>query len=102
MPGAASAFFGMTPILYLRLAEADRIRYGAQAEREGKALGAWLREAAEEKLARARRGALGTVEELDRFFAACDARETGREPDWREHRAVIERSRSGGSDPDSA
>jgi len=88
----------MTTRIHILVDEADKIRYRTQAEREGKSLGAWLREAADEKLAAVYEPALETVEELDRFFAACDARETGTEPDWDQHRAVIERSRTEGLD----
>lgn len=86
----------MSSRIHILVDEADKIRYRTQAEREGKSLGAWLREAAEEKLAAVEDAALETVDELDRFFAACDARETGTEPDWEEHRAVIVRSRTEG------
>ena len=82
------------------LDEAEKERFRRQAEREGKSLAAWLRDAAREKLAAAeRRPAIETVEELRAFFASCTSREKRREPDWDEHRRVIERSiRSGASD----
>ena len=35
-----------------------------------------------------------TVEELRAFFSACDRREEGREPDWQDHLAVAEASKS--------
>jgi hypothetical protein len=35
---------------------------------------------------------ISSVRELRAFFKACDLRETGREPDWQEHRQVIEAS----------
>ena len=83
--------------IHIVLPEPDKLRYAAQASREGKSLGAWLREAAEEKLREARpRVRLDTLEDLQAFFAACSARETGREPDWEEHLRVIERSRTEG------
>lgn len=86
--------------IHVPLDEAEKERFRRQAEREGKSLAAWLRDAAREKLAAAeRRPAIESVEELRAFFAACTARETRREPDWEEHRRVIERSaRSGASD----
>lgn len=37
---------------------------------------------------------MDTVEELRAFFSACDCREEGREPDWQDHLAVIEASKS--------
>lgn len=85
--------------IHILLDEADKARYRRQAEREGMSLGAWLREAAEEKLAAAEAArAIRSVEDLRAFFADCDRREARPEPDWREHRRVIERSRSEGLD----
>ena len=92
----------LTPVdpvsrIHIVLPEDDKARYAAQAAREGKSLGAWLREAAEAKLQNARpRVPLSTLEELRAFFAECNARETGREPDWDEYRRIIERSRTEG------
>lgn len=87
----------MTARIHILVEQAEKARYRQQAEREGKSLGAWLREAAEEKLAAAashRR--IETAEELERFFAECDDREARPEPDWTEHEKVIERSRGRG------
>ena len=87
----------MTTRVHILIDEADKARYRQQAEREGKSLGAWLREAAEERLrASQEHRSLRTRAELEGFFAECDAREPDREPDWAEHRAVIERSRGQG------
>jgi hypothetical protein len=81
--------------------EDERERFRREAERMGVTLSAWLREAAREKLrAGAHARSLRSREALQAFFTACDEREgdAGPEPDWREHRAVIERSiRSGTS-----
>ncbi len=83
--------------IHIVLPEPHKARYAAQAAREGKSLGAWLREAAETKLRESRSGTrLETLDQLEAFFAECDARETGREPDWEEHLKVIERSRTEG------
>lgn len=70
--------------------ESAKIRYQAQAEREGKSLGQWLREAADVKLEAARPRKL-TVEELKAFAARCDARHPpgAREPDWAEAKRLI-------------
>ena len=70
--------------------ESAKIRYQAEAEREGKSLGQWLRDAADEKLAVAR-PRLFTVEELEAFAAECDARHPpgAREPDWSETKRLI-------------
>jgi hypothetical protein len=87
------------PRIHVILDEVDKARFRRQAEREGKSLGAWLREAAEEKLATAsdaRR--IESLEDLEAFFAKCDDRETRPEPEWAEHRRVIGRSRLTGLD----
>ena len=86
--------------IHVPLDDAEKERFRQQAEREGKSLAAWLRDAARDKLAAAqRRPALETRQQLSAFFAACTARETAREPEWDEHRRVIERSiRSGAAD----
>lgn len=86
----------MTTRIHLVVDEADKERFRRQAAREGKSLSAWLREAARERLRRGEEPALDTPEALEAFFAACDERESGTEPDWDEHEAAIARSvRSG-------
>ena len=83
--------------IHILLDDAEKARYRRQADREGKSLGAWLREAAEEKLTAAEsRSRIGSVEELSRFFRTCDDRETQPEPDWEEHQKVMGRSRTEG------
>jgi hypothetical protein len=85
--------------VHVLLDDAEKARYRAQAAREGKSLGAWLRAAAEERLgAAAMHRDLRSRRSLEQFFAECDGREAGEEPDWEAHRAVIERSRTGGLD----
>jgi hypothetical protein len=86
--------------IHIPIDEAEHQRFRRQAEREGKSLAAWLRDAARERLAAAeRRPRMDSLEELRAFFAGCAARERGREPDWDEHRRVIEQSvRSGAAD----
>lgn len=88
----------MTTRIHVLMDEASKARYRRQAEREGKSLGAWLREAAEEKLAAAAETRIASVEDLEGFFAACDARETSPEPDWAQHLRVIRASRTRGLD----
>ena len=79
------------------LDESEQEHFRQQALREGLSLSAWLRQAGQERL-RSRRGRrLSTQRELRDFFRAVDAREKGREPDWDEHLAVIDRSRASGS-----
>ncbi len=75
----------------------EKERFRRQAAREGKSLSAWLREAARSWLARHAAPRLDTVEELQSFFDACDERETHPEPDWTEHRRMIERSARSGA-----
>ncbi|MDZ7670547.1 MAG: hypothetical protein U5Q16_14430 [Gammaproteobacteria bacterium] len=77
----------------------DRDRYVHQARREGLSLSAWLRAAAEDRLNRqAQAGKFESVEDLQAFFVACDTRAgDGEEPDWAEHRSVIEASRRRGA-----
>lgn len=82
--------------IHILVREADKARYRHQAEREGVSLGAWLREAAEEKLASARARRFLSVGELRTFFASRDEQEARREPEWDEHCRVIERSKKPG------
>jgi len=74
--------------------ETAKIRYQAQAEREGKSLGQWLREAADERLAATRRRKF-TLEELKAFAAKCDARHPpgATEPDWPEIKKMLVETR---------
>lgn len=80
--------------------EAEREAFRAQAAAEGASLSEWLREAGRERLEQRRPAELRTEQDLRDFFAACDDRESGREPDWNEHLEAIERSRADGR-PDS-
>ncbi|MDE2782545.1 MAG: hypothetical protein OXK77_06290 [Gemmatimonadota bacterium] len=77
--------------------ESAKMAYRTQARREGKSLGEWLREAADEKLAAARPRKF-TVEELREFAARCDARHPpgAREPDWPEIKRIIAESKIAG------
>ena len=74
--------------------ETAKIRYQAQARREGKSLGEWMREAADDKLSSARPRRV-TLEELREFAAKCDAMHPpgSREPDWPEIKRIIAESR---------
>ncbi|UCC71507.1 MAG: antitoxin [Gemmatimonadota bacterium] len=88
----------MSVRIHIVLDEAEKERFRRRAELEGKTLAAWIREAAREKLAAGEGGRkLETREELRAFFASCDRRETVREPDWEDHRRVIERSKGSAS-----
>jgi hypothetical protein len=87
----------VTERIHLLVDPSDKERYRRAAERVGKTLSVWLREAAEEKWSAARdERPLASREDLTSFFAHCDEREQGREPDWPSHRAVIEESIASG------
>jgi len=74
--------------------EAERETFRRLAEERGQSLSAWLREAGRRREAeQTARPAFSDAAALETFFAACDERETGREPDWEDHRERIERSR---------
>lgn len=87
----------MTTRIHIVVDEAEKERFRHQAAREGKSLSAWLREAARTRLARRDSSSLDTAESVRSFFEECDEREHGAEPDWREHRRVIERSKRTGA-----
>ena len=88
----------MAERIHILIDAGEKERYRRMAEKEGKTLSAWLRDAAEEKLMWAEgREELGSREELRAFFDACDRRERGREPDWEDHLRVIGRSREAGA-----
>jgi hypothetical protein len=90
----------MATRIHLVLEEEEKARLEGAARREGMTLSAWLREAAREKLADAGPKSLNSLGELNAFFAECDRREKGREPDWEAHRKVIEASKgAGAADP---
>jgi hypothetical protein len=68
------------------------------ARREGMSLNAWPRAAGLERAAKQQgERRFRDLRALDAFFAECAARETGREPDWQEHRAAIAGSFSRGN-----
>jgi len=73
------------------LDEEEAARIKSQARKESKSMSAWLREAGMEKLERSTgKDRLDTPEDLNAFFASCDKRERGEEPDWEEHKALIQ------------
>jgi hypothetical protein len=80
------------------LGEQEREEFRRLAKRHGMSLSAWLREAGREKAA-----AVDSEERIDSkqalrdFFSKCDQRERGREPEWEEHRRVIDRSKRSGA-----
>lgn len=74
----------------------EREAFRRAAAREGLSLSDWLRRAARARLQAAGRAPLQSVEELRAFFRECQQRESGVEPEWAQHRAVIEESRASG------
>ncbi|MGH9324671.1 MAG: antitoxin [Vicinamibacteria bacterium] len=85
--------------IHIVVDEVEKERFRQRAEREGKSLSSWLRDAAREKLeVEPDRLELDTEVKLRAFFAGCDALQEGqgREPEWEEHLQVIEASRRSG------
>lgn len=83
----------MSERIHIAVEATDKERYRQIAEREGKTLSVWLREAAEEKWAGSQhRQPLASRADLEAFFTRCDESESGEEPDWDAHRRVIEES----------
>ena len=78
------------------MGELEREAFREAAAREGLSLSDWLRRAARSRLAAVEPPQLDSVERLRAFFDECDMRESGVEPDWHEHREVIEASKAGG------
>jgi hypothetical protein len=76
--------------------EIEREAFRQAAAREDLTLSDWLRRAARDRLESASLPELSTVETLRAFFQECDAREQGHEPDWQQHRTVIEESKAKG------
>ncbi len=80
----------------------DKLRWEGQASREGMSLGAWLREAAEARYRAAQFDApFESAEDVRGFFDHVDRTLDRRlpEPDWEEHRRVLDASRRSGLDP---
>ena len=80
--------------IHVIVTEAQKVRYQGQAAREGKSLGAWLREAAEERISRPSGRRFGTPEELRTYLEGCWERAAAgggpdREPDWEETKKLI-------------
>jgi len=78
------------------LDEIEREAFRQAAANDGLSLSDWLRRAARERLEQHREPALSSAEDLRAFFQDCDEREQGLEPDWQQHRAVIEESKARG------
>jgi hypothetical protein len=89
----------MAARVHLLLDPRERDAFRARATADGTTLSEWLREAARERLARTGPPRITSLADLDRFFAERTAAESGTEPDWDEHLAVMERSRRDGLEP---
>lgn len=89
----------MSSRIHIVVDRREREAFRARAAAEGVTLSEWLREAARERLRSDRPAAISSVADLDRFFAERVAAEVGREPDWSEHLAVMDRSRRGDLEP---
>jgi hypothetical protein len=75
----------------------ERELFRRLARQRGLSLSAWLRDAAlKQSAAESEVPRVRSVEDLRAFFAECDAREVGREPDWEEHLAALDSSRRDG------
>ena len=82
----------------LIIPDADREQFVRQARREGLTFSAWLRAAAHERLRTNRRSfGFENMEALEDFIAYCDSLPgPEREPDWEEHLAVLNESKTRG------
>lgn len=80
--------------IHIIVRETAKVRYQDQARREGKSLGEWMREAAEDKLG-ASRPRRFTATELREFAAACDVLHPSgaSEPDWPEVKRLVVEAR---------
>jgi hypothetical protein len=76
----------------------ERERFRRLAQARGLSLSAWVREAAlKQAEVEGKQSKMRSVDDLRAFFAQCDARETGTEPEWTEHLAVLDASRRQGA-----
>ena len=72
------------------LDDIEAARFKSQAKKESKSLSAWLGEAGRKMLEEnQKRNALTDPQALESFFEDCNSRETGREPDWDDHKELI-------------
>lgn len=76
--------------------EVEREAFRRAAAREGLSLSDWIRRAARDRLQTTGPARIRSIDELRAFFKECRQREQGDEPDWHEHRDVIEESKASG------
>lgn len=83
----------------LVIPDEDRDRFVHQARRENMTLSAWLRTAARQRLEQQQRSEpFESPQDVEAFFRWCDTlTDLPSEPDWTEHREVIEASRRRGT-----
>ena len=75
----------------------EKAAYKKAAKMQGMSLSAWMKACARKGLEQHRKISLpGSRKELQAFFEECDQREQGVEPDWEEHKRIIERSVTSG------
>lgn len=77
------------------LDDQEREEFRRQAAAEGLSLSAWLRLAGRRRVEAERRLIAPTAEGVRRFFADLPL-EPGKEPDWEDHRSVLEASQREG------
>lgn len=75
----------------------EREAFRRRAASEGLSLSAWLRDAGRRRLAEHRPSPLDSPQTLRAFFADLPDTDTGQEPDWEQHLAVIAASRAEGT-----
>ena len=74
----------------VNLEKEEAARFKTQARKEAKSLSSWLKEAGRQILEiRGRGRSLTEKDSLKRFFKECDQRESGKEPEWEEHKRLI-------------
>ena len=84
----------------LVMPDGDRLLFMEEARKEGMSLSAWLRAAGRQRMeAQRKTGRFRSVEEFDAFIRqvhAIHGPNPGPEPDWEEHKQVINASRTRG------
>jgi hypothetical protein len=86
----------MAPRVQVVIDRLERERFRSKAAEQGLSLSAWLREAGRQRAEAQESNRRMTPAALRAFFKKCDVRERDREPDWEEHRALIDRSKARG------
>lgn len=88
----------MSQRIQVVLSDEESALFRNEASVAGLTLSEWVRRAARGWIAATRgRRIIDSAERLEQFFAECDSREQGYEPDWEEQLRVIGESRTDGS-----